>query len=226
MSRSTLQTQAELTIKPLLRGYLHAAAAAAAVVGTVALLMLTVDDRPKQLSLLIYGASSILLFGWSALYHIGAWSIRQRALLRRIDHANIFALIAGTYTPIVFNVMTGWWRIGILSVVWILAIVGIAVAAPAVHMPRWITASLYVATGWVVVLAMPEIVTQVGVGGLLFLLLAGILYTLGAVAYASRRPRLWSRVFSYHEVFHLATILANGVFFAFMLKYVVPFVRH
>ncbi len=214
-----------MVVKPLLRGYLHAFASVFAIVGTIVLLVLTAGDVPKQVSLLIYGVSSILLFGWSAFYHIGTWSAPRRALLRRIDHANIFVLIAGTYTPIVFNVMTGSLRVGILVLIWTLAVVGVATAAPAVHLPRWATAGLYVLMGWVVVWALPELVKQVGVQAMLLLLLAGILYTLGAVAYALRKPTLWPRVFSFHEVFHLATILANGAFFTFMLLYVVPFIR-
>ncbi|GAC1629694.1 MAG: hemolysin III family protein [Ktedonobacteraceae bacterium] len=225
MSKPLVSEQAASVIKPLLRGYLHAFATVFAIVGTVFLLVLSKGDVPKQLSLLIYGISSILLFGWSALYHIGTWSIPRRALLRRIDHANIFVLIAGTYTPIVFNIMIGAWRTGILTVIWTLAIIGVATAAPAVHLPRWITAMLYVITGWVVVAALPELVAQVGIKGMSLLLLAGILYTLGAIVYALRKPTLWSRFFSFHEVFHLATILANGAFFAFMVMYVVPFVR-
>ncbi|GAC1579122.1 MAG: hemolysin III family protein [Ktedonobacteraceae bacterium] len=220
-----LSKQTEAIVKPLLRGYLHAVAAVFALIGTILLLLLTTGDTPKQLSLLIYGLSSLLLFGWSAFYHIGTWSVARRAFMRRIDHANIFVLIAGTYTPIVFNVMTGSWRIAILTIIWVLAVVGVTTAAPAVRLPRWITAALYVVMGWVVIAALPELVAQVGVRGMSLLLLAGILYTLGAVAYALRKPTLWERIFGFHEVFHLATILANGAFFTFMLLYVVPFVR-
>ncbi len=225
MSKPLVSEQTATIIKPLLRGYLHAVAAVFALVGTVFLLLRTVGDAPKQLSLLIYGVGSLLLFGWSAFYHIGTWSVPHRAFMRRIDHANIFVLIAGTYTPIVFNIMTGSWRIAILTIIWVLAVVGVATAAPAIHLPRLITASLYVVMGWVVIAALPELVARVGINGMSLLLLAGILYTLGAVAYALRKPTLWSRVFSFHEVFHLATLLANGAFFTFMVIYVVPFVR-
>ena len=225
MSNSHVSEPIAVVVTPLLRGYLHAVAAVFALIGTIFLLLRTAGDVPKQLSLLIYGASSILLFTWSAFYHIGTWSESRRAFLRRIDHANIFVLIAGTYTPIVFNVMIGNWRIAILTVIWVLAVVGVATAAPALHLPRWITAALYVVMGWVVIAAIPELVAQIGINGMLLLLLAGILYTLGAIAYALRKPTLWSRVFSFHEVFHLATILANGAFFAFMVIYVIPFVR-
>ncbi len=225
MSKALVSEQTATIVKPLLRGYLHAIAAVFALVGTIFLLLRTVGDVPKQFSLLIYGVSSILLFAWSAFYHIGTWSVSRRVFMRRIDHANIFVLIAGTYTPIIFNVMVGNWRVAILVLIWTLAMVGVATAAPAVHLPRWITAALYVVMGWVVIAAVPELVAQVGIHGMLLLLLAGILYTLGAIAYALRKPILWSRIFGFHEVFHLATILANGAFFAFMVMYVVPFVR-
>ncbi len=225
MSKPLVNEPTPTIVKPLLRGYLHAVAAVFAFVGTIFLLLRTVGDAPKQFSLLIYGVSSLLLFGWSAFYHIGTWSVSRRAFMRRIDHANIFILIAGTYTPIVFNVMTGSWRVAILTIIWVLAVVGVATAAPSVRLPRWITAALYVVMGWVVIAALPELVARVGIKGMSLLLLAGILYTLGAVAYALRKPTLWPRVFGFHEVFHLATILANGAFFTFMVIYVVPFVR-
>lgn len=237
MSNSTVHTSSTSTTsssllalptKPVLRGYLHAFAAVAALIGTLLLCLLTYRDLPKMISLLIYGFCSLFLFTWSAFYHIGTWAAQRRDLLRRVDHSNIFIMIAGTYTPIVFNIMTGWWRISILALIWLLAILGILltlVIIPRLHLSRRTSAIMYVAMGWVVVAAIPEIIARVDIWGLLLMILAGVLYTLGAVAYALRKPTLWSRVFSYHEVFHFATILANGAFFAFMWVYVVPFVR-
>ena len=222
---TSVRTETQAAAKPLLRGYLHAGAAVVALLATVALVASAAGDRPKQISLVIYGASSVLLFGFSALYHIGTWSPTRRAVLRRLDHANIFILIAGTYTPIAFNVLAGGWRIGILSAVWGLAVLGMIVAAPTLRIPRQVMVVLYVVTGWVALAALPEIMARVGLGGMLLLVLGGVLYTLGAVAYATRRPSLWPRVFGYHELFHLATIAANAAFFTFMLLRVVPFVR-
>ena len=212
--------------KPVMRGYLHFGAAIAMVVGTGILLFLSANDPAKQISLLIYGASCVVLFGMSALYHIINWNPRQRALLRRLDHANIFLLIAGTYTPVAFNLMTAGWRVGILVAVWALAVIGIATVAPALRLPRGFVAGLYIATGWIALAAIPEIFAQHGWGALLMLLTGGLLYTAGALAYALKRPRLWPHVFGYHELFHLGTIAANAVFFAFMLVFVLPAVRH
>ena len=211
--------------RPLLRGYFHAGAAIVAVFGVGLLLQLTVSDRLKQISLLIYGASSILLFAWSAYYHIGTWSRPRRLLMRRFDQAAIFVLIAGTYTPIVFNMLVGWWRVGLLGAVWGLAVLGTVVAAVR-RIPRWVLGVLFMVTGWVALAALPGFVLALGLHALILPVLGGLLYTLGALVFAIRWPRLWPRIFGYHEVFHLATIAANAVMFLFILQYVVPFTRH
>src|SRR4051794_34378498 len=211
------QSRVEAVVKPLLRGYLHLGAALLALIGTVALLILTAGDPLKQVTLAIYGLSSVWLFGVSALYHIGSWEPQREQVLHRLDHANIFILIAGTYTPIAFNVMTGWWRIGILATVWGLALAGVIAAAPRLHLSRGVMVALYLTIGWVALAAIPEITHNLGLGAPLTLALGGVLYTLGALAYAFKRPNPWPRVFGYHEVFHLCTIAANAVFFAFMV---------
>jgi hemolysin III len=211
--------------KPLLRGYLHAAAAVAAAICTVLLAVASSSDRAKQVSLLIYGASSILLFGWSALYHLGNWSEPVRALFRRIDHANIFVLIAGTYTPIAFNTLSGPWRVALLTIIWTLAALGMIAAAPALHIPRPVMVGLYVAMGWVALAFLPQIASAVGLAAIGLLALGGALYTLGALAYTLHKPDPWPRVFGYHEVFHLATIAAAASFLAFMVRDVLPYIR-
>jgi hemolysin III len=212
--------------KPLLRGYLHALAAVAAIVSTILLAVASAGDRPKQISLVIYGASSILLFGWSALYHLGNWKPTVRNVFRRIDHANIFVLIAGTYTPLAFNLLTGTGRIALLIIIWTLAVVGMAAAAPTLRIPRAVMAGLYIAMGWVALGFLPQIASAVGVGSLALIGLGGALYTLGALAYAIKKPNPWPRVFGFHEVFHLATIAAAASFLAFMVRDVLPYVRH
>ncbi|MDE3230866.1 MAG: hemolysin III family protein [Chloroflexota bacterium] len=219
-------TPAPAHAKPLLRGYLHAAAALAAVVCTILLAVASADDRPKQVSLVIYGASSILLFGWSAFYHLGNWTPRVRKIFQRIDHANIFVLIAGTYTPIAFNLLSGGGRVALLAIIWTLAALGMAAAAPTLRIPRQVMAGLYIAMGWVALGFLPQIASAVGPGPLLLMALGGVLYTLGALAYATHWPDPWPRVFGYHEVFHLATIAAAASFLAFVVREVLPYVRH
>jgi hemolysin III len=221
----TLRASVAPPEKPLLRGYLHAAAAVAAVICTIVLAVLSANDRPKQISLLVYGASSILLFGWSALYHLGNWSPGVRKLFRRVDHANIFVLIAGTYTPVAFNLLTGGVRVALLIIVWSLAALGMSAAAPALRIPRQALAGLYVAMGWVALGFLPQIAAAIGAPALLLMGVGGALYTLGALAYAFHKPDPWPRVFGYHEVFHLATIAAATAFLLFIIQQVLPYAR-
>lgn len=212
--------------RPLLRGYSHALAALLAVLGTMDLLHRTSGDPPKQLTMLIYGASAVLLFTVSALYHAGPWSPRQRVRLRQLDRAAIFVVMAGSCTPALFNLLTGWWRLGLLAASWGLAALGVVAVAPAHHLPRQLVAVLYVALGWAALVALPQLEVHLGASRLLLPIVAGALYTAGAFVYAFRWPPLWPRVFGYHELFHLAVVVASALVFTFMLQDVVPFARH
>jgi hemolysin III len=208
-------------VKPLLRGWSHAVAAVVGGVGTVVLISRSSGDVPRLISVLIYGVSLVVLFGVSAVYHVGNWSPPRRALLRRLDHANIFVFIAGTYTPVAVNVLDGRWRIVVLVTLWAAALCGSLAVAPALHIPRWALTGMYLLMGWVGVLVMPQVAERVG-AGVLLLAGGGALYSLGAVIYALRWPRLWPRVFGYHEAFHLLVVAASCLFFAFVVAFVVP----
>lgn len=135
-------------------------------------------------------------------------------------------LIAGTYTPLAFNLLTGGGRVALLAIIWSLAALGMVAAAPALRIPRQVMAGLYIAMGWVALAFLPQIASAVGVWPLLLLALGGVLYTLGALAYATHWPDPWPRVFGYHEVFHLATIAAAASFLVFMVREALPYVRH
>ena len=212
-------------VKPLFRGWLHLGGAVVAVGGSAVLVRLTAGDVPKAATMLVYGVSMVVLLGVSAAYHLGRWGPRVRVALRSLDHANIFLFIAASYTPIAFNAFAGWWRVGILVAIWALALAGMATSWPALRLPRWAQAAMYVSTGWVAVIALPEVVARLGWTALWLFLAGGVTYSLGAAAYASRRPRLWPRVFGYHEVFHLLVLGASAVFYATIVLYVVPIHR-
>jgi hemolysin III len=214
-----------LAAKPMLRGWSHAVAALVAVAGLVALVVVTRDDPAKLISMAIYGVGLVLLFGVSATYHIFNWPPRVKDWLRRADHATIFLFIAATYTPLAFNVLSGWWRAGVLAAIWVCAVAGVAGAAPFLRIPRRILASLYVAMGWVAVVALVPLTAALGWVAAVLIALGGIQYSLGAAAYAFRKPRLWPRVFGYHEVFHLAVITASITFYVIVIHYAVPFRR-
>lgn len=217
LSESTTRPPRGAGVKPRLRGWSHLIATGPAVAMTVVLLALARGHTGRQFALLVYGAASVVLFAVSGLYHTINWAPRPRALLRRLDHANIFLLVAGTYTPVVLTLLTGAWMITLISVTWAIAAVGIALVVPSTRLPRQVLASLYLVQGWVAIVALPVIVGVVGYSGLALLLAAGGLYSLGAVAYVLRWPTIVKGWFGYHEVFHVFVIAANATFFGFMV---------
>ncbi len=212
--------------KPLLRGWSHAVAAVVAVAGLVSLVVITRHDPAKLVSMAVYGTGLVLLFAVSATYHIFNWPPRVKDWLRRADHATIFVFIAATYTPLVFNVLDGWWRLGVLITIWVCALAGVVGAAPFLRIPRAALAGLYLAMGWIAVVALVPLSAALGWAAALLMALGGLQYSLGAAAYAFRRPRLWPRVFGYHEVFHLAVITASITFYVIVVYYAVPYHRN
>jgi len=211
--------------KPLLRGWSHAAAALVSVAGLASLVVITRHDPAKLVSMAVYGTGLVLLFAVSATYHIFNWPPRVKDWLRRADHATIFVFIAATYTPLVYNVLDGWWRLGVLITIWICALAGVVGAAPFLRIPRAALAGLYLAMGWIAVVALVPLTAALGWAAALLMALGGLQYSLGAAAYAFRRPRLWPRVFGYHEVFHLAVITASITFYMIVVYYAVPYHR-
>jgi hemolysin III len=211
--------------KPLMRGWSHGVAALISVAGLVALVLVTRHDPPKLVSMIVYGSGLILLFGVSGAYHIFKWPPRIKDWLRRADHATIFVFIAATYTPLAFNVLDGWWRIGVLAAIWFCAAAGVAGAAPFLRIPRRLLAGLYLAMGWLAVVALVPLTAALGWAAALLIALGGLQYSFGAAVYAFKKPSLWPRVFGYHELFHLAVISASVTFYVVMIRYAVPFHR-
>jgi hemolysin III len=210
--------------KPRLRGWSHALAALAALVVTIALLLETHHDLVLFVSLLIFGLTMIVLYSVSAVYHIGTWHGRRYQVLRKLDHANIFLLIAGTYTPISVNILHGWLRITLLVLIWTCAAAGVATLFMR-WLPRAISTSLYVGMGWLSLIAVPSLVNALPWQALMLFLAGGILYSMGAIVYALRRPNPLPRVFGFHELFHLFTIAAGAAFVLAIWLWVVPFPR-
>jgi len=187
-----------------------------AIAGAIVLVAISGGNVARQISLGVYGVSIVLLFAVSASYHRGPWSPRTRRVWRRLDHATIFVAIAGTYTPVVVNVLQGWPSIVLLVGIWVLAISGVVVATTGVPLPRWVTVVLYIAVACTVVFFLPALADRIHASGVIILLTGGALYSAGAVVYAVKWPRLWPRVFGYHEVFHIFVIAATAVYFVFI----------
>ena len=226
MSRSPLApSPSGAPAKPLLRGWSHALALIASIPLMGALLLRSHDDPPRLLSMLAYALSTIELYAVSALYHLGSWPERRRIVVRALDHANIFVMIAGTYTPVCVNVLSGWLRPTVLVLVWALAAVGVASSVFTLALPRWASVALYLAMGWVALLPAPSLVGSLPLPALALFVGGGLLYTAGAVIYARRRPDPFPQIFGFHEVFHLVVIAGNAAFLVAIWTWVIPFPR-
>ena len=196
--------------KPRMRGWLHLYAVfVAAVAGIV--LCAVAATRPGTaplLSCLVYTVTVCGLFGVSALYHRRVWSRRGFVVMRRLDHSMIFLLIAGTYTPFSVLLLAPGKATAILAAVWGGALAGVALKMTWPNAPRWVSAPLYVALGWVGLTVLPDILRAGGVAALVLLATGGAFYTAGAIFYALRRPNPWPHVFGHHEFFHACTLVA------------------
>jgi hemolysin III len=156
----------------------------------------------------------MILFGVSALYHRGHWDDRRRAQLRRLDHSNIFLLIAGTYTPICLTLLEGTTRTVVLTVVWVGALAGVVFRVAWLGAPRWLYTPFYLALGWVAVAVMPELARNGGGGVVALLAAGGLAYTVGGVVYGLRKPDPVPSVYGYHEVFHTCTLVGFACHYA------------
>jgi hemolysin III len=203
-------------------GLTHYIAALAAVIGLVVLLTISRGDFFRQETLLVYGSSLVLMLMSSASYHLIKGSPRRMQLLRKIDHSSIFILIAGTYTPICSNLMTGFWQWGMLFVVWTLALIGAFSKILLINTPRWFTASVYLVMGWLGLLAANEVLAALPPGALLLLILGGLAFTFGAIVYITKTMDFVPGVFGFHEVWHIFVIAGCLCHFTLMLLYVAP----
>jgi len=199
--------------RPRLRGVFHQYAFFAAVLAGTAL-VLRAPTATAVTAAAVYAASVCGLFGVSALYHRITWSPPVRRWLRHLDHAMIFLLIAGTYTPVGLLVLKGPLAVSVLVVVWSGAALGIALNLGWRHAPSWVRVAVYVALGWLAVVALPQLVERLGVAGTALLLGGGLAYSAGAVVYARRWPDPAPAVFGYHEVFHLLVVGGVAAHFA------------
>jgi hemolysin III len=209
-------------IKPRLRGVSHQWAFFVSVATGVALVLAAPNGRATA-AVSIYAFSVAGLFGASALYHRINWSTTgARRWMRRLDHSMIFLLIAGTYTPFAVLVLNGPLATAILIVVWAAALGGIVLKLAWIDAPKWLVALIYVAIGWVALAAFPQLLDKLGVTATAMVAAGGLLYTVGAVVYARKRPDPSPTVFGYHEIFHALVILAAALQYAVVAFWVLP----
>jgi hemolysin III len=192
--------------KPTWRGWIHAGTFPLTIVAGVVLIVLA-DGAAAKWASAVFTLTSMLLFGTSALYHRFDWEPRTKVLLKRLDHANIFLLIAGTYTPLSILALPpekGWI---LLAVVWSGALVGIAFRVFWISAPRWLYVPIYLLLGWAAVMYLGDLLAA-SVAMMVLVIVGGLLYTAGAIVYALKKPNPWPGVFGFHEIFHACTVLA------------------
>ena len=194
-------------IKPKLRGWLHAVTVPIAFFAFIVMLVIS-DDVLVRAGVAVFMVSSMLLFGVSAVYHRGTWSDRVRGFWKRFDHANIFLLIAGSYTPFSLLLLSPSHAAVMLTLVWGGALLGVGFKIFWINAPRWLYVPLYLVLGWAAVLYFPEFSEQASTPVMVLLITGGLLYTIGAIVYGFKWPNPSPTYFGFHEIFHAFTIAA------------------
>jgi len=201
-------------------GFTHLGGAIAAAIGLMILVVLPREDTAKLISMAVYGLSAMALFLASTVMHLSHGSARKMAWLRTLDHAAIYLLIAGTYTPICYNILSGMWRWGMLGLIWLLAFVGIVYKLAFRSRDHSVlSTAFYVAMGWAALLVAPRALELLPPGALLLIVVGGVVYSLGAVIFATKRPNFHPQ-FGFHEVWHLFVLAGFALHFAAILFYV------
>jgi hemolysin III len=211
----------KLSQKPRLRGVTHQWAFFVSL-GAGAALVFAASGARAVIAMSIYSVSLSAMLGTSALYHRVTWTPDVRRWMRRLDHTMIFVFIAGTYTPFALLVMHGTLATAVLIVVWATAAAGMVLNLVWISAPYWFSALVYVGTGWVAIVTLPQLWDEIGPVGVGLIALGGALYSAGAVVYARRKPDPRPQVFGYHELFHLLVIAAAAVQYAAVAIYALP----
>lgn len=193
-------------IKPSWRGWIHAGTFPVAIAAGIVLIVLA-QGAPAKWACAVFMTSSLLLFGNSALYHRFNWKPRTKSILKRIDHANILLLIAGTYTPLATLALPPEQGVLLLVLVWSGALLGILFRVFWINAPRWLYVALYLALGWAAVMYLGDLF-RANAAMMVLVIVGGLLYTGGAIVYAIKKPNPWPGHFGFHEIFHVCTVLA------------------
>lgn len=197
----------------------HLSGAVLSLVGTIVLLCHTNLSVLTITSIIIFGLSLIALYTTSGIYHLVYATDAILLKLRKLDHSMIFILIAGSYTPFCLLALEGAWQWSIITIVWILAIVGITLKMFWMTMPRWVSTGFYIGMGWIALFALKPLYASLSAGGFTFLLLGGLMYTIGGVIYGLKKPNI-SKDFGFHEIFHIFVMLGSLCHYWAVLRYV------
>lgn len=211
------------SVREPINAYTHLFGAGLSIIGTILLLIYGGKGLPLTptaiISIIIFGLSLTALYTSSGIYHAIKANDTILLRLKKLDHSMIFLLIAGSYTPFCLLALTGLWQITILILVWSLAIIGIILKIFWINMPRWVSTSFYIGMGWVAILALNPLTKALSVGGIVWLTLGGIMYTIGGIIYGMKKPN-FSHTFGFHELFHIFVLLGSACHYWCILNYV------
>jgi hemolysin III len=205
-----------------IRGFLHGGAAVATVVGLVFLIIRAWGSAAALVGALVFGLALLVMYTISSLYHSIPWGKTWKTRLQRVDHSMIYLVVAGTFTPVAIAVLDGVSLAVGLSVLWVIAATGIVLKSLLPNVKTWLSVSLQLSMGWIALAWVPGIIDELGLGALVLILLGGLLYTVGAVIFLTKWPKLLPRSFSYHELFHVLVITASVLHFMAIWLYAIP----
>ncbi|MDR3585238.1 MAG: hemolysin III family protein [Desulfosporosinus sp.] len=194
----------------------------AAIVGLLFLIIISRNNISKIITMTIYGLSVIVLYGASSVYHGVQTTPQRELLLKRVDHIAIYFLIAGTYTPVFYFGLEGAWRWAMLVAVWTLAIIGMALKIWFIHAPRYVSTVFYVSLGWIALVPFSQLIKHLPIGAIILMAVGGVVYTLGAVIYATKIFDFFPKRFGFHEIFHLFIVAGSLVHFIMICIYILP----
>lgn len=216
---------ANLNMKEPVNAWTHFLTLIAAVVGFVLLIIFARDNPMALLVVSIYGTSMVLLYAASTAYHWWRTNAKREMILRRVDHGSINLLIAGSATPVFYYGLPGTWRIAMISLVWVLAVLCCVIQVVFIKAPRWVHTALYLLLGWVAIVPLPQLLRNLSPATLILLAVGGLSYTVGAVVYATKKLNFIPGKFGFHEVFHLFVSTGTAVHFVAILLLVLPHIR-
>ena len=210
-------------IREPINAYTHLIGAALSFIGTLFLLIYGGKGSPLTttaiISIIIFGLSLVALYTASGVYHAVKANPSVLLRLKKLDHSMIFILIAGSYTPFCLLTLTGVWQISIITTIWTLALIGITLKIFWINMPRWVSTSFYIGMGWVAILALNPLSKALSTGGLIWLALGGVMYTIGGIIYGLKKPNI-SKSFGFHELFHIFVMLGSACHYWCVFNYV------
>ena len=207
------------------RGFLHGGAALLSIVGAVVLWHRGAGDAALRAAFLVFGASLVGLYTVSSLYHSVPWQTTWKDRMQRADHSMIYVLVAGTYTPFAVFVFDGWACALALAATWGIAVAGIAQKILWPNVDPAFSIAMQTVQGWLALPFFGPVARALPPEAMILLIAGGLLYTIGMILFVTHRPRLWPRVFSYHEVFHVCVVAASALHYTALLTFVTPLAR-